>query len=362
MVSLRPDTLRIYQIQANQLYKALNRFADSGPSGIVPIPQIFMQQGYVCYGVGKIFHENEFALMQSSALWTVPVYTWLNNYARPPSFVTPYQGGWQDFPVASDTAFTDGQAAQLTVGLVQSLAEDTEQPFLLMVGLWKPHLPWRAPNQYLDTTTNFNAGFGGGVTNGLSKSEFLTARGRGCGEVNLYAGAPNILGSSSAPTSTCASANRAYHATAAYMDAQMRLILDALYASPAANTTHIVFLGDHGFHLGDHGLYCKHTNYQQGTRVPFIFAPAASASGFARNAKSWAPVELLDLLPTLVELAQFTGGVTSATGYNAWEGTSLVPLLKQPTTGYVKGGAISQYFRGVGPFFTFIVVRQKCEN
>ena len=344
MVSLRPDTLRIYELKANQLYTALKRFSNVGASGVAPLPQIFKQLGYNSYGIGKIFHENEFALMQSALLWNTPVFTWLSNYARPPSFTKPYQGSWIDFPTTSDTAFADGQAAQMAVGLLQTLSADTSTPFFLAVGLWKPHLPWRAPAKYLDTATNFNAAFGGGVTGGLSQAQYLLARGNGCGEVHAYAGSPSKLDASTASAATCAAGNRAYHATAVYMDTQMGIILNALYASSAANSTHVIFFGDHGFHLGDHGLYCKHTNYQQGTHVPLIFAPAQSVTSYARGKQSWAPVELLDVIPTIMDL---TGLTSVATGSSTWEGVSLLPLLKNPTL-YAKSAAIAQYFRGSG--------------
>jgi len=230
----------------------------------------------------------------------------------------------------------------MAVGLIETLAAQST-PWLLMVGLWKPHLPWRCPLAYVNNTTPFNGAFAGGATSGLTQAEYLIAHGNGCGEVSLYAGAPNILQGNLVSPSTCSSANQAYHATASYMMKQMEYILDALYASPAAANTHIVFMGDHGFHLGDHGLYCKHTNYEQATHTPLIFTPAPSVTGFARGQKAYAPVELLDIIPTIVELTN----LRSATGSANWQGMSLVPLMKNPTT-YIKPAAISQYFRGAG--------------
>jgi iduronate 2-sulfatase len=344
LTSLRPDTLRIYGLQTNQLNQALARHPSVGPKGVATLPQIFKQNGYLTYGVGKIFHENEFVLMQSPALWTTPVYTWLPNYDRPPTFITPYQGAWIQFPDAPDDAFSDGQAGDFSANLLTTLANQ-HQPWLLMVGLWKPHLPWRAPAKYLDNTTEFNGAFNGGVTVNLNLQEYLIARGPGCGEVNLYAGAPPILQANTVPQQVLVQANQAYHATASYMDAQVGKILDALDSSPAADTTHIVFLGDHGFHLGDHGgLYCKHTNYEQATRTPLIFAPALAApESFARGQKAYAPVELLDLIPTVVELV----GFKNATGSQVWEGTSLMPMLRD-VSGFVKAAAVSQYFRRTG--------------
>jgi hypothetical protein len=191
MVSLRPDTLQIYELAANQLASAIKNKARTGPSGIAPIPQVFKQNGSLTYGIGKIFHENEFALMQDPALWTTPVFTWLSQYARSPSFTPPYQGSWIDFPDVTDDAFSDGQAAIMAAQLIATLAAQAT-PWLLMVGLWKPHLPWRAPFKYVDQTSSFNAAFGGGVTNGLTQAQYLLAHGPACGETGAYGG-PNQL-------------------------------------------------------------------------------------------------------------------------------------------------------------------------
>lgn len=93
--------------------------------------------------------------MQDSETWTVPVFTWLTGYARPPSFSTPYTGNWIDWPSVPDDFFSDGQAALMASSFISSLTQnDGYQPFAVFVGLWKPHLPWRAPSDYFVRNAN----------------------------------------------------------------------------------------------------------------------------------------------------------------------------------------------------------------
>ena len=174
---------------------------------------------------------------------------------------------------------------------------------------------------------------------------FLLAKGHGCGETKAYQG-PTLLNAGTATPIQMMSANWAYHAAALYMDTQMGIILEALESSSSKYDTIVVFLGDHGFHLGDKGLYCKHTNYEQGTKVPFIIRPPLRDSAlYPLGKRSYAPVELLDLIPTLADMTQLNFNMS---GYQPFQGTTLVPILNDPENAHVKQAAQSQYFRGVG--------------
>ena len=106
------------------------------------MPKVFKMAGYKTYGIGKVFHENEFVMMQKADTWTVPVYTWLSNMRRPPSFIQPYQGPWINDPDVADDYFADGQAARLAAELITDVlsVDYTTQstPWFLAVGLWKP--------------------------------------------------------------------------------------------------------------------------------------------------------------------------------------------------------------------------------
>src|SRR5690606_5837504 len=113
---------------------------------------------------------------------------------------------------------------------------------------------------------------------------------------------------------------RAYRACVSFMDAQLGRVIDELDRLGLRENTIIVLWGDHGYHLGEQGLFTKMTNFELGTRVPLIVsAPGMKAPG----QKSRALVELVDLYPTLADLA----GLPVA---DSLEGSSFAPLLDKP--------------------------------
>ena len=111
-----------------------------------------------------------------------------------------------------------------------------------------------------------------------------------------------------------------YYAATSYMDAQLGVVLDALDASGLAENTIIILWGDHGWHLGDHSMWCKHTNYEQAARIPVIVV----APGGATHVKTTALIETVDIYPTLSELA----GLPAREGL---EGKSFASVVKDPT-------------------------------
>jgi iduronate 2-sulfatase len=354
LTSLRPDTLNLYSLDENALFTRIQNWQRYQSQTVMTIPKLFKQNGYVTYGIGKVFHESEKVLMADVNTWTTPVFSWLDNWVRNPSFSKPYVGSWINNPEVQDTYFPDGQAASLASQLITTLANrpsTNNPPWLLMVGLWKPHLPWSAPMKYFNSQQpafRFPGAHHGSVPYGMDTQDFALIKGTGCEEIAPY-GPPDNLAGWDLSLSQEQSANWAYSATVSYADAQIGLILDTLANSTDALTTHVILLGDHGFHLGDHGLWCKHTNFEQGTRVPFIISPAPIETFRVRNKASVMPVELLDLMPTLAELCELPINLKNNPSWAKWEGVSLVPLLNNPSfTMSVKAGSISQYFRGSG--------------
>jgi len=125
-----------------------------------------------------------------------------------------------------------------------------------------------------------------------------------------------------------------YMAAVSYTDAQIGKVLDELEKQGVAENTIIVLWGDHGWHLGDHNLWCKHSNFEQATRSPLIFV----APGEEKGQKNSSPVEFVDIYPTLCNLA----GLDIPADL---DGVSLKPIL-DGSQEKVKGFAISQYPRG----------------
>jgi iduronate 2-sulfatase len=115
----------------------------------------------------------------------------------------------------------------------------------------------------------------------------------------------------------------AYYACVSYVDAQIGRVLTELDRLDLARNTLIVLWGDHGWHLGDHGYWTKHTNYEQANRIPLVIvAPGVTRPGtFTRQ-----PAESVDVFPTLAELA----GLPRPDGPQPIDGVSLVPVLRDP--------------------------------
>jgi iduronate 2-sulfatase len=201
-----------------------------------------------------------------------------------------------------------------------------EKPFFLALGFRKPHLNWTAPKRYWDLydpekipMADDVAAPEGGAAMGLHASFELRTR----------AGIPKIgpLGDDLSRT-----LKHAYLACVSYVDAQIGLMLAALEEAGVRDNTIIIVWGDHGWHLGDMGVWGKATNYEIATRVPLmIWTPDMKARGQSTDAL----VELVDMYPTLCELA----GVPVP---DHIEGHSFVPLLEDPDQTW-KQAAFSQY-------------------
>ena len=130
-----------------------------------------------------------------------------------------------------------------------------------------------------------------------------------------------------------------YYAATSFADAQLGKGLDELDRLELSQNTIIVLWGDHGWHLGDHGIWTKHTNYEEANRIPL----AVVAPGVAKAGSTEQLAETVDIYPTLVELA----GLPKAEGPQLMDGLSLVPVLKDPAA-RVRDHAYHCYPRGEG--------------
>jgi iduronate 2-sulfatase len=214
-----------------------------------------------------------------------------------------------------DDAYADGRIANEAIIRLQRAARSAE-PFFLAVGFVKPHLPFCAPEKYWALYDDADLPIATvrksprGAPPYAGKPKF--------GELNQYKPVPE-----SPPMSTELERTlvQGYYASLSYMDAQLGRVLDELERLDLAKNTIVVLWGDHGYHLGDHGMWTKHTNYEQANHIPLIFAgPGVMAS--ATNALA----ETVDIYPTLAELA----GLPRPEGPQPIDGASLVPVLRDP--------------------------------
>lgn len=223
-----------------------------------------------------------------------------------------------------DEIYQDGAVAQQAV---QSLRRNREKPFFMCVGFAKPHLPFAAPKRYWDLyeRNQFDVP-SRSLPEGAPSIAFTKWN-----ELRSYLGIPKEGPLSDELTMEL---KHGYAASVSYADAQVGKVMAELDRLGLRDDTIVVLWGDHGYKLGDHGLWCKHTNLELDTRVPFI----VSAPGFGKGKRSKALVEMVDVFPTLAAL---TGGEIPS----SCDGKSMEPILKDPN-GSFRDFALSRYPRG----------------
>lgn len=259
-------------------------------------------------------------------------------------------------PDVSDETLYDGQVADRAIAALrrQKQRQDATPPgeaapLFLAVGFLKPHLPFIAPRKYWDLydpeKLEIAANPGpphdvpaAALATGLDELRDtypLDVRVPAPGEEVPAAPAPYYLPKSGPLTrEQMIQLRRGYYACVSYVDAQVGRIMAELERLDLARNTIIVLVGDHGFSLGEHGLWGKLTNFEDATRSPLIIAAPGRVAG---GTQTRALVELVDIYPTLCDLA----GLPKP---DRLEGTSLVPLLENPRREW-KSAAFSQYPR-----------------
>lgn len=340
MTGLRPDTTRVWDLKTH--------FREAVPD-CVTLPQYFKAHGYHAAALGKIYHRGyEDGASWSESHWyptgrtvdtdpadwtkriTGSVAGEVSEYAHDEPRIARKKGRAFVVSDKTDDELPDGATAAEAERRLATLARDGT-PFFLAVGFAKPHLPFVAPKKYWDLhdPDAIPAPRVDRLPEGAP--EFA---GHENGELHNYQQIPpgNPL-----PDELARRLRHGYHACVSYTDAQVGRLLDALDREGLTADTVVVLWGDHGWQLGEHGLWHKHTNFEAATRSPLIVAaPHPKAAG----ATCPALVEFVDVYPTLVDLC----GLPAETGL---AGTSLRPLLDDPSAS-VKAVAISQYPRGKG--------------
>ncbi|NOZ19584.1 MAG: sulfatase [Planctomycetes bacterium] len=347
----RPDTTRVYDLQTHfRLYLP----------DVVTLPQHFKNSGYHTQGFSKIYHGG-----------LDDPYSWSVKHWRPsgPSYLKPESlaimqkqreeikkeklgratqvlkrdkktgmklkitrpkfrvrgPAWED-PDCADNGLPDGKT---TDEVIRVMREVKDKPFFLAAGFLKPHLPFIAPKKYYDLYPK------GSLT--LADNPFPP---KDCPKIALH-NSGELRAYSDIPRKGKISDEKAlelihgYYACTSYIDVQVGRLLDELDRLGLAEKTVVILWGDHGWQLGEHGLWCKHTNFETSARAPMICrSPGQKSPGVASNALT----EFVDIYPSLCELC----GLPLPEGL---EGTSFAPLMDEPNRPW-KTAAFSQYPRG----------------
>lgn len=297
------------------------------------LPEHFRNNGYHTLSRGKIFHHKEDSEKSWDENWRPPTngpswrdYILLKNQKMDTTGVKggpPFESA--DVP---DTAYADGKIASKVVSDLRRL-KDSDKPFFLAAGFLKPHLPFNAPQKYWELYDPKQIKFPEtqGRPSGAPERAY-----HNFGELRSYGGIPD-----QGPVADTMARKliHGYYAAVSYVDAQVGRVLDELDRLGLRDNTIIVLWGDHGWNLRDHGLWCKHSNFETSLHSPLIMDVPGGPEGKRVNKI----VEFLDIYPSLTEAA----GLPKPPHL---QGDSFMPLLRGEETEW-DNTAVAKYHSGL---------------
>ncbi|MDM8173512.1 sulfatase [Olivibacter sp. 47] len=307
-----PDVTKVYELKTH--------FRETLPN-VITLPQLFKNSGYFTARVGKIYHYGVPSQIGTNGLddsisWDIRI----NPKGRDKAEESAVINLTPDRPLGSALSYFNAQGTdeEQTDGLIATEAikllmqsKSKRKPFFLAVGFFRPHTPYVAPKKYFDLYPLQTVPLPKQLPNDLDDipedALFTKSAHWGLSEEKQR------------------EALRAYYASISFMDAQLGRVLNALDELDLTKNTIIVFWSDHGYNVGHHGQWMKQSLFETSARVPLIFR-VPRISGGKRSDRT---VELLDIYPTLAELADIPAP-------KDLEGESLVPLLHNPKARWSK--------------------------
>ncbi len=336
MTGMRPDKTRVWDLVTD--------FRQVNPNA-VSMPEYFKSMGYETAAMGKIFHIGSTGPGHDAPSWSIPF-----EDAKRPTYALPNQinqkgkGKATECADVPDDTYADGALTKLAIASLEKLSKGSK-PFFLAVGFRKPHLPFVAPKKYWDLydRNKFELAPFQQKAKGSPDVAYHVS-----GELKSYTDIPQFQSYSEndldhLPADKQRELIHGYYAATSYTDAQILMLINELDKLGIRENTIIVVWGDHGWHLGDHGLWNKHTNFEQATHTLLMMSVPGTKSGIRPLTLS----EFTDVYPTLCELMNIP-----APKY--LDGISLVPAIKKPDA-QLRDYAFSQYPREKGKVMGYTI-------
>lgn len=331
MTGIRPSRER---------FKNYLTWAENDAPGIPTLNTTFRQQGYTTISLGKIFHHKTDSLAGwSETPWRPTTNDWQDLSAMRSAIDEhrqryPLREKVRGMPYESfdgpDESYRDGEVATAAIGWLKRFANQPDQPFFLAVGFYKPHLPFCAPKKYWDMYDPDDIKL---PDNPDAPQNAPPGAVHTSGELRAYASIPP-----EGPVSidTAKKLIHGYYACVSFTDAQIGRVVKSLDDLGFADNTVVVLWGDHGWQLGEHGMWNKHSCFETSMHAPLVIA--APDSKFQQGTRVRSLVEFIDIYPTLCELS----GLKSP---DHLQGASLVPLMRDPRASW-KSFAVGRYKTG----------------
>jgi len=325
MTGIRPARNRFVSYQT---------WAEKDAPGITTLNTQFRTNGYFTRSLGKVFHNPaDNAQGWSEPAWRPKDIPWYRNPENAALHEQRQKKGrrsrgpaWESAPV-DDNAYADGVIAEQAIKDLGRLA-GKDEPFFLAVGFLKPHLPFIAPQKYWDLYDHETIHL---PDNYHPPQDAPAESIHSSGELRAYAGIP---AKGQVSDETARNLIHGYYACVSYTDAQIGRLLDELDRLKLADNTIVVLWGDHGWNLGEHTLWCKHSCYETSMQIPLI----VRAPGIDGGQKRSGLIETIDLYPTLCELA----GLPLP---EHLQGQSFATLLRNPNAEW-KTAAVGRFGNG----------------
>ncbi len=315
LTGLRPTSTRFVNFLAR---------ADTDAPGIPTLPAHLKSAGYTTLSLGKILHvDGESADAWSRPEWrpvhdlAVGTTTSWRNYLDPVNIESDTDEDSKRGPPfermdVEDNAYYDGMIAERAIRELGALSH-SDIPFFLAVGFLKPHLPFNAPAEYWDQydPTDISLAEFDRMPLGAPKEAK-----HNWGELRTYETVPDAPEPVSKEMAL--KLRHGYYAATSYADAQIGRVLRALDELNLTETTIVVLVGDHGWSLGEHGLWSKHSPFDVATHAPLIIRAPGAAPGEANGL-----VEFIDIYPTLIAM-------TGTPWPDHLQGTSMLRMIQNP--------------------------------
>jgi len=309
---------------SRERFLSYKTWADKDASSVMDLPGYLKARGYTTISLGKVFHhQRDRAASWSRGPWHPRVDAPGNpgthrDYQLRESlrqFQKDRKGPPFEAADVQDNAYYDGKIADRAVSELMRIAQqEQDSPFFLAVGFLKPHLPFNAPRKYWQL---YNSERIRPATNPLLPLHAPKQAGHPWDELRKYTGIPGGRGPVSEEMAR--RLRHGYYACISYTDAQVGRVLQTLDATGLAENAIVFLLSDHGFSLGEHGLWAKHSPFDLATRIPLIVRGA----GIPTGKRAAGLVELVDVYPTILDLLELPKLPHLA-------GQSFRPLLSHP--------------------------------
>ena len=303
----------------------------------IPLNQIFKENGYETISYGKIYHHKD----DFQEYWTEKDGGQIQSDFQDPISIARIENAERgeygkkqptfEYPDVDDYAYNDGKITKRAINKLKAL-KSKNKPFFMAIGYVSPHLPFIQPKKYWDMYDHDAIKLADNSFQPKNSPDIAIEAQHNSAEMRKnYLDIPE---NGQLDDSLARNLIHGYYASVTYMDALIGELIKELDDLGLRENTTIVFWSDHGYFLGEHGFWCKHSTFEEAVKIPFII----SSPNHIKNKTTTSFTELVDVYPTLCDIANI-----KAPSY--LQGESLIPVLENPST-ILKTEVYTRYKQG----------------